>query len=311
MAKSKIIITFNAVPSVDDVLSFSNTLSAPNVKERFVVTRSNVFQSQIGYDNYTSALNYYNAIYADFGTSGLYNITIVSNVVTIESTISNAVFAQNEYTGSFATIVYDNVTESSEIAILNISFTSFVTDAQNKVNVNITTNVVADSYTHGSTTVNPNFANPIIYSMLRGSTELFTAVQIDGIQIRTAAYNIQAPDILASGNISVNVIQTPGAATATVYVSTFNSLILEYSLDGSTWQSSNVFTGLLANNYTVYIKDQLGGLANKNFSVGAFNPAITSKVPFTFLSETMSIRFKHNEAWDYNDIFKKIGRAHV
>ncbi len=56
----------------------------------------------------------------------------------------------------------------------------------------------------------------------------------------------------------------------------------EYSLDGSTWQSSNVFTGLAAGTYTVYIRD-VAAVCTMNLPVtigvtGTIN-AVTSSTP--------------------------------
>ncbi|MEI2738764.1 MAG: gliding motility-associated C-terminal domain-containing protein [Chitinophagaceae bacterium] len=59
-----------------------------------------------------------------------------------------------------------------------------------------------------------------------------------------------------------------GVPDGTITVSTVsggNGGPYEYSLDGITWQSSNIFTGLLAGTYTVYIRD-IGGVCTGNYS---------------------------------------------
>jgi hypothetical protein len=81
-------------------------------------------------------------------------------------------------------------------------------------------------------------------------------------------------------------------------------LTLEYSLNSTTWQASNNFTGLLPGNYTIYVRDQFGCLKNKDLTVATFVPPTGITCPTTFISESMSIRFKHKEVWDNYDIFK-------
>jgi hypothetical protein len=306
MAKSKIEVRFMSIPIPGNYLGFGNSLSdyAGNIREIFLNLRTQNNQTTIGISTADCAFKFYEALQADYTNSGLYSFSVLEDTVTITSTLSNAVFTLDTFIGVFYDLTIVNEIETLPISITSITFSTFLADPQNKVTVSILTSVLADSYLHGNTTIDPNTTNPIVYQMLRGQVELFTAVQDTLLGSNIAQYSIQAPDILASGNIIVNLVNTPTAATATIYVLTFNHLILQYSLNGTTWQSSNVFTGLLPGNYTVYLKDQFGGNANKDFEITVFVPLTISKEEFSYISKAMSIRYKRNQEWDYNDIYR-------
>jgi len=79
-------------------------------------------------------------------------------------------------------------------------------------------------------------------------------------------------------------------------------LILEYSLDGSVWQSSNVFTSLTTGIYTLYVRDQLGCSFNKDFEVKEFsNNDITIPVPFVYISKSNPIRYAKRDGKNNDD----------
>ena len=301
MAKSKITVQFVATPTVDEDLVFSSNQSADNILEIFSSVRSYNNESKIGYNNIISANNYYDALVADYGGSGLYVFTLNLNLVTIEATQSNVIFSLLNNTASATTVVIDNETEDEPISISSTTISSYLPDIANRVKVNVLTNVLATSYDDGDVLGISNSSNPFNYSILRGSTRLLKVYDSNG---NTATKSIIAPAILASANIVTNIVNTPSGANVTVSVSNSNLLVLQYSLDGSTWQSSNIFNGILIGNYTMYVKDQFGYIVNKNFSVTSFEPNVSATDEYSYLSKAMSIRYKKNETWDYNDIHK-------
>jgi guanyl-specific ribonuclease Sa len=76
---------------------------------------------------------------------------------------------------------------------------------------------------------------------------------------------------VSSINASCNNIG--GSITA---IATGNTPPLTYSLDGVTYQASNIFTGLAAGNYTVYVKDNNGCFVTKPATVVAVvGPSLT------------------------------------
>ena len=72
------------------------------------------------------------------------------------------------------------------------------------------------------------------------------------------------PTGTCAGDGSIEVYYTGGVAPCT------------YSLNGSTYQASNVFNGLSAGSYTCYIKDSKGCLCSKAVSVGMLSPLAVS-----------------------------------
>jgi len=303
MAKSKITITFISIPSVGDYIEIGNSLASylQDIKETFVNLRSNNQQSTIGTGLVDSAGYFYDSLRIDYLNSGLYDFNGVNNVVTITSKLSNAVFSLDTIIGDFCTVSIENFTEPITISITDISFSTFLADPQNKVNVNVTTSVLANNYTRGNTVVNPNTSNPIVYQILRGQDELFIANRIDSGETSSVSYNVMAPGVLLASNITIDLINTTSGYTAAINVSSSRSLLLQYSLDASIWQSKNVFTGLARGNYTLYVKDQFGVIVNKDFSV---EPGLELKEEFSYISKSMSIRYKMNQEWDYNDIHR-------
>src|SRR5690606_19026891 len=70
--------------------------------------------------------------------------------------------------------------------------------------------------------------------------------------------------------------------------------IFEYSLDNTVWQSSNVFSGLVADDYTLYVRDQLGCSFSYDFSVDAIG---TARTPYFLMPKSNSIRFANRITW--------------
>jgi hypothetical protein len=304
MAKSKITITFTGVPAVGDQLVFTNSLSpaSGDINEVFVALRSRAREVTIGNSPYNTAANFYTAISLDNGNSGLYDLTISAGIITITSTISNAVFTLASFIGdSWRTVEIENNVEPVPIAITNTTFSTEVANACGKVKINVTTNVLATDYYVDNVHTAGNVLNPFIYSVNRGINTKLRVVAADLSEVTTY---IKTPAPLASDNIKVGVLNTPNGATLTITLTSDYGLVLQYSLDSVTWQPSNTFTGIAPGNYTIYVKDQIGCLTNKAFVIEVFNPNVTTNCPVSYISESMSIRFKHNEDWDGVDVYK-------
>jgi gliding motility-associated-like protein len=72
-----------------------------------------------------------------------------------------------------------------------------------------------------------------------------------------------------TATVSVNNVLCNGgnSGEALVNISSNGAAPYEYSLDGTTWQSSNSFTGLAAGNYTVLFRDQNNCAGTQDFNV--------------------------------------------
>ena len=237
----------------------------------------------------SAANSFLNAFNLDYNSSGIYTATIVDNVVTIE--------AQNGF------ITFSNASSNGNVtfSITNFSGTVFqitqaifeqATDACNNVKLKATTNVYADNINSpiGTTTRSGN----IIYIDVPRSGGLNPSTVLLSLSTNTgqqASQTLNIPSILAEGNINLTINTSPNGATIIATHFPNEELSLEYSLhDGSSqtaYQTSNIFTGVVAGDYTIYIKDQFGCIVTKSFSVDAFGV----DDPYFEISKSNSIRW--------------------
>jgi hypothetical protein len=101
-----------------------------------------------------------------------------------------------------------------------------------------------------------------------------------------------------SGTLNVNVLQP-----------NVTNLSLTYSIDGTTFQTSPIFTGLADGNYTISIKDVYGCLQTINVTnTGSTNSNVVT--PYSFISESNSIRFikkvEHQNCGNYKNVFNTL-----
>lgn len=109
------------------------------------------------------------------------------------------------------------------------------------------------------------------------TTPFYTQFEVLGAPIPgTATVSPSADDL----NL-VSVIPTPvsanGATDGSITVNATSSFpAIQYSLNNSTWQNSNVFTGLSAGAGTVYVRDQNSGTAHLGFTIGTVGNVLTA-----------------------------------
>lgn len=295
MAFSKIEITFVSIPQVGDNLVIGDTLAVKDIDEGFVVLRAGHFQTTIGDSINNSAFHYQDAVSLDYNSGGLYTITQLANVVTIEATQDGTVFSEdlNNSSGRI-TVVITNETATGELTIDTVTFSEADSDPCNNVKVNVTTSELATIIT-SPVSVNPNTDNPFDFDWVR---EVSILIECETATLN-ASLGVSLPAILSVANMTLTLVNSPTGATLTVtHTSTFG-LTLEYSLDNfATTQSENTFTGLAEGSYIVYVRDQLGCSIQKDFFVSIFSPDISVREAFTFLGKEMSFRFKRNQVWD-------------
>src|SRR4029078_10560681 len=94
---------------------------------------------------------------------------------------------------------------------------------------------------------------------------------------------------LSSNPVVINAVPTPptvnaptvtqptcAVPTGTIVVNATGSGTLEYSINGTTWQTSNTFPGLTAGNYNVSVRLQSSPTCVTNLSS---NPVVINPVP--------------------------------
>lgn len=91
-------------------------------------------------------------------------------------------------------------------------------------------------------------------------------------------------DLAATVSTTDETVTGSGDGTAAVNATASAGLFpLEYSLDGSLWQSSAVFTGLMPGSYTAYVRSagMISCAVIVNFSIAAAASAVFTTIPWT------------------------------
>lgn len=303
MANSKIILTFNEDLPLNHKIGFksSNFGSSFFIEHDFIWKniRAGFGQVTIGTPVFESpgersAANFVQAFNLDWNfNNSQFTVTRNVNVVTIETNFNNTMFSyfycfdntNPPITTSNVTVEILNGNEPIRIDEITFSQASLL-PCQN-VSVNVQTSVLATKIIN-PVQVDPNLENPFSFDFLRGQQTTITVEDENGNQ---TSQQIETPVILSINYFNVNVNSSPFGATTTItnglVPSGFFLLNLEYSLDNETWQESNVFSGLIAGNYTAYIRDQFGCSISIEFSVNEFG----LQLPYFYISKSNSIRF--------------------
>lgn len=145
--------------------------------------------------------------------------------------------------------------------------------------------------------VDPNTNNPFEFECLRGDTITLEIENTNGTKIIEL---IEVPSILNASNFNIVINNSPNGATVVVENTNTSGLILEYSLDNSTWQTSNIFSGLIPDNYTLYVRDNLGCSFTNGFNVSEFG----IYTPFFYISKSNSFRFANRINWGDSENYK-------
>ena len=239
--------------------------------------------------------NYVSAFNNDYNTSSFYDIQSFTPVVDTPAVLITAlnpgVVFDNVFnnTSGRITITINNEPAPPTFQIDSVDFAqATVEDVCTHVSVEVTTNVQADRIT-SPVVINPTLTNPITFDWPRESSWNNTTVVNDLIGTYVDNTTYVTPDVLSADNVTPDVLETISGATVTILTTNVSQLDLEYSLDDISYQSSNVFSGLLAGSYTVYVRDQLGCKVNTGFDVTGDFLAVTE--PFEFISNQNSIRY--------------------
>lgn len=294
MAKSKIVLTFQSNPFSGEVIDISNSLIPTSLSEIFVLLRTGPGRSEVGINTSITAANYVQAVEADYNTTNLYIITVLTNEVTIEATQSNVVFAA--LNGTFGKVVID-ITNEVEAIPFTIDAVTFLAPTTNPVcshvKVQVATSDLATKVT-SPLLIDPNTFNPFFFEWVRGDE---ISIICESASAEQDTEVVTTPQALSASNVTVDILDAPSGATVTAVVSDVDGLQLEYSLDDIAFQNSNTFSGILPGNYTVYVRDQFTCKVTKAFVVDDFTPNVDVTVPFFSLSKAMSIRFKRDLVW--------------
>lgn len=303
MAYSEIYINFDLVPNINDILTFQETTKGINFSETFKAFRSGSFQTQLPLDLGSGEYSGYVATYLrtalnlDYNTAGLFTISAIlpspeektgTGTVLVRANFDNAVFVQGSIPAN-AYFSVDNKTEPIGIKILNINILEATTDKCQKIKVSVATDLLAVKIL-SPVVVNSNASNPFVFDWLRGET---INVVVEDSNGKKASQTVTLPSILNASNFLINVNNSPNGATATIEYVNVTGLNIQYSLDNSSWQTLNTFSGLVSGDYNLFVRDQFGCSFSKPFSVDEFG----IYTPYFYISKSNSIRYANRITW--------------
>lgn len=301
MAKSKIILTFHDDLTLNQGIGFITRKigSTFPIEMNFIWKniRAGFGQVTIGTpivdsDGERSAINFIQAFNLDWNwNNSQYIVTRNVNVVTIEWKFTNKEFSAFYCTSDaladpkplLGSVTADIVNESEAISITSVTFAQASSNPCQNVSVSVETNVLATKII-SPVAINPNTDNPFTFEWLRGQS---ISLKVEDVNGNICLELIEIPTQLSPNDFNLQINPSPAGTTAIANNSVAVGLDFEYSLDNSTWQTSNVFSGLVAGNYTLYVRDQLGCAISKTFVVDEFG----IQTPYFYISKANSIRF--------------------
>ncbi|GIZ08381.1 hypothetical protein [Flavobacterium sp. UMI-01] len=300
MAYSKIRIEFITVPAENSVLQFTDTsFGTPLVmREVFKTTRTTSMQAKLPrktgsfYHEYMP-YNYRDAFVLDYNFFGYFTNVVTrgstgtgTGSIEITATYPGAQFQLIEKPeGVNVVITNEDVAPIFEFVSAGYSTAS---SPQTHVRLNVETSVLATKIV--SPVVANNTDNPFYLDLIRGSSGWLNLEDANGNDIGTF---YKMPDVLDPANFSININATPFGGTVTITEKNITDLVLEYSLDNIDFQSENIFSGLLVDDYTLYIRDSYGAQIQMTFSITEFG----IQTPYFYISESNSIRFANRVNW--------------
>ena len=317
---SKITLTFSELPIINSTISFRYGEANPFL-ETFKSVRQESFQSKlISSGTFTQNLNetislLRSSFNSDFNAAGDFTLTIVPNEesnpsepelpdsLRIETDVDNFFTAQ-KFNASFnVDVTFENTATPITLKINNVDYQS--SGNSNTVQGVITTSELAEKYSiNGNPDVNVSVNPFTIPTLLRGSAFIIAVKK----GTASSSSNIRTPDILVGSNFSSSYLNSPSGATISItnnyggsseYTFINTPLIFQYSLDGTNFQSSSVFSGILEGDYTIYIKDQFNAQVNIPITIPSFDTGgVGERLPYSDLpSKSNSIRYAKYVEW--------------
>jgi len=271
-------ITFDSAPVLNEGIQVKiNTgVGVSSVFETFVNLRQGPAQVTDG-DRLQATTNFttaWNLDYKNFGSTN--NLVALYNLYTVTIVLSNDTWQFDSVSGT----LIDN---SKVSAVINnepiaAEYHAFLKGYDPDTNpcTDLLTNLSASGgidyykvYENGVLLLD-NAASPFQVSFKRGTYHTIRITDSPGNLINKMPLNI--PRKYIENDINTLVSNFTEGATLTInvdYIGEYN-LPLSYSIDDVTFQTLNVFSGLPAGNYTVYVKDPFGCVTSKQIIIDGF-----------------------------------------
>ncbi|WP_299116948.1 hypothetical protein [uncultured Winogradskyella sp.] len=304
---STIEITFSSVPALDTVFAFTDSLTGMTITETFKDARTGIGESlrdssslQLTTNNYRNALN------LDYNINNLYQISYFADVdsdwivfITANNAQSQFTLSTNTTSGAISAVINNSTINTFTIDSVTIS----EADSSPCDNVKFTVNT-SETATNITTPISQAVStNPFVFDHTRSDVATKITMNKDTVVDTNSSL---VPRLLAV-DFDVNVANTPTTATVNVTRNTSAGLLIfEYSLDGSTWQSSSNFPNLEVGDYTMHIRDNIGCSITKSFSVTSFSPTINNYSAIAEVSNLNPIRYKEVVNWTNCGVQKNV-----
>ncbi|WP_341216978.1 hypothetical protein [uncultured Wocania sp.] len=300
---SSITLKFKNLPDINTEIVIIDTFLGNILEEHFVNQRLQPSESTRGYLFPQTASLYMDAFNADYNATGLYTVALSLNSESADVTIignnplSELLIVLNSTNGAVE-IIENNVTPPTPFYIDSLQFLPATqNNSCSHYKVSVTTNEQASKIF--SPIYNDNLdgsnINPIVFEVLRGQGFILDILHESGQTIKQKYAISQVPSILNKSLFSLKINNSPNGATVIVNSENINLLDLEYSLDNTNWKTENVFSGLLPDNFILYIRDHLGCSISIDFNVNDEN-IYTSR---SYYSKTNSIIMVEQNNSDY------------
>jgi len=252
-------------------------------------------------------VSYWNLDYNAFNS---FLISSSLNVVTIEKIVPEGFVCKRGWRNFNTNMIgvtsaITNCTENQQ-GIVEVIISSDPTTPCDNVIISIETDELAETIKeNGVEIITGNTNNPYIGSLTRN---IATRYELIGTTGSVFYPETNFPPLyvreLNETDIEVNVIPSVAGATVSFIISQLQSenpvLTYEYSLDGVTYQTSNIFTGQSNGSYIVYVKDNFNCVKTKNYEVTDSG----TRDPYLFISQANSLIFAENENVDDCTIFR-------
>lgn len=308
---SIITIEFNDVPLEDGFLRLLNPdYLGLNGLETFRDKRLNSYETRIALPGVEQlrecAENFANAFQIDYNASGVFFINTNNSTVTI-STEQNGVFDgfTRDNLAYSINIFVSNTPQNITFEVTSITYLEPLTNPCGKVLVRIEANKVIQQV-----------FSPV---QISGNTETFVEFELDrGInweyQVRSGlegdsnpAQFQRTPAAIEENLLQFTTQATPNGVVLTInYVGNLANNRLLYSLNGVDFQTSNSFSNLLSDTYTVYVKDNYNCVKNATYVIGDFEPGQNSAPPFFYYPLANPILMFDNIEVDENTPYERL-----
>lgn len=305
MAQTKLTLTFVNLTIDGEILDINLTAGGtalPTFFMEFSTVRATPRQCAIGGSLADTADNYVAAYNADWGYYGSSDGNPTSLAVRVGNSVE---ITFNDPTWQITSVVGDPITDGditssisnepveTEKTVSLVNFTAYGADPCNYVNVNLACtggtglyNLYKDGYT---TKLLDSVASPLQISQIRPYTQRYRVT--DSADELIGYITVSTPKSLGSKTISISVENFVTGATLTVDADYINEDMspYDYSIDAGPYQSSNVFTGVLAGTYTINVRDAFGCVTS---ITNVVVDGVTEVVETVFsLSEINAIRY--------------------